>query len=779
MKRVFIVLGLFIFSLGYSQTPVLEPGVYKANAKGQKLLLRIYEGNTYEMAIFYGNYTVEKDTILFKNKEPNESNFIITANKQAPFSSTLKIKLSPENFMYFGNGIYIGTQKEDNAVIEYKPMSDYLRKRVNTFGSRPKEIKIDVEKTKYIYFTDISERTNVVVTKFQIDPNVNEIGLEYNRNSLQNIQLKGVINPETKKLSIMEGRTRRDILEFEKEGLAVENKNALKPITVIDEKDWLKKNGFAKEPEFDSSYLEKRSKTNFTFKHTIGKTLAEALKNIEKTPEKFLVVVFDDRKESKKDFDQFIKNQEQKMSRMMRRGYNAQKDHFNFYLASEKDKPLFSKFKIEDKTSLLFLNAYGELLYHTDGTIDDNSNLFESYYSVYDEVKRASELMKLDKLIANKKTPLADLKKSLLEIIKSKKKFEPMDNESDVDSTVVEDVDYDTTAVVDTVAAVAPYDEDGEYLHVVNPENLYTIKTPKNIIEDKWKLLVDFYTKSTTYDEDFIEMCKRELLNNGFTYKLYGLQKFITETDFKILDYLFKNYTEIEKNEAKPATEIQGNEQYNEEYDAYNDVSNQNSVNGISPVLSAFFSKMTSESAHLHRTNQIKLIAYYKSFLQLSGYKLADLSNYLERIKETNVSDNALYYKEFDEFFTKLISKNPSLLETLDEMFTAQKDSYLNWVDFKHEFSRLANNVAWVVVESNNNDANTLQKALKWSEASTQITKNDFHYLDTLGQLYYKNNQKQKAIVTEQQAIDNLNPNDKERKESYTEVLEKMKNGTY
>jgi len=741
-------------------------------------MLRIYEGNKYEMAVFYGDYTVEKDTILFKNKEPNESNFLITATKEAPFSSTLKVKLNLENFVYLNNGIYIGTQKEDNAVIEYKSISDYLRKRPNGFSGRSKETKIDVEKTKYIYFTDISERTNAVVTKFQIDPNVNEITLEYNVASLQNIQLKGVVNPETKKLSIMEGRTRRDIIEFEKEGKPVANTNTLKPLAVVDEKDWLKKNGFAKESEFDSSFLEKRQKTNYTFKHTVTKTYSEALKSIEKTPEKFLVVVFDESKESQKNFDQFIKEQEQKMSRMMRRGYDAKKDHFNFYLASDKDKALLEKFKIGDKTSLLFLNSNGELLYHTPGTLDDNANLVQSYYSVYDEVKRADELLKLDQLIANKKTPLSDLKKSLLQIMNSKKKFEPTEDGADVDSTVVEDVYDDTTAVVDTAAAVAPYDEEMDYLHVANPDNLYATKTPKNIIDDKWKLLVDFYTKSTTYDDDFIEMCKRELLNNGFTYKLYGLQKFITETDFKILDYLFKNYKIIEKSEAKQTKEAQAN-QYIEDYNVYSEIPNQNSFNGISPVLSTFFSKMTSESSHLHRSNQVKLIEYYKSFLQLSGYKLADLSNYLVRIKETNVSDNALYYKEFEEFFNMLISKNPSLVETLDEMFTAQNDSYLNWVDYKHEFSRLANNVAWVVVESNNNDASTIQKALKWSEASTQITKNEFHYLDTLAQLYYKNNERQKAIETEQLAIDNLNPNDKETKESYTEILEKMKNGTY
>jgi len=48
-----------------------------------------------------------------------------------------------------------------------------------------------------------------------------------------------------------------------------------------------------------------------------------------------------------------------------------------------------------------------------------------------------------------------------------------------------------------------------------------------------------------------------------------------------------------------------------------------------------------------------------------------------------------------------------------------------------------------------------------------------------LGQLYYKNHERDKAILTEQMAIDNIEITNKEKIQEYTEVLEKMKNGTY
>ena len=497
MKRVFILLLLVITSFGYSQTQVLEPGVYKANAKGQKLILRVFEDNKYELAVFQGKYVVENDTITFLSREPNSSPFLIKVNKEAPFSSTLKIKFKPQNLLYASRNIYIGTQKEDDAVIEYKPLSDFVNKRTYSYADRQKDFKIDVDKAKYVYLVNTNRNLNAVVSKFQIDQNDNEIEVEYDGSFLQTIELKGIVNPETKKLSVMEGRTQRDILEFEKDNGTISPTNDIMPIAVLTEKEWKKNHGFVQDVEFDSSFLEKRQNTKYTFKHAVIKTYSEGLKSIEKSPEKFLVVIADNRKEAKTEFNEFIQKNEKRLSRSMRKGYNAKIDLFNFYLATEKDKAVIANLKIKDKTALIFLNSDGQLIYHTEGTINANSNLFNSYYSVYDELDRANGQFKLDKLVANKKATLMDFKKSLFEIIKSKQS-------SDYDDVVVA---VDTAAAVADSTIAMPYEED--YLRAEFPENLYSIKTPKEIIAGKWNSLVDFYTKNNTYDEDFIEMCKK------------------------------------------------------------------------------------------------------------------------------------------------------------------------------------------------------------------------------------------------------------------------------
>lgn len=784
MKRLFILSLLLAATVGYSQTQTIEPGTYKANVKGQKMLLRVFEDNRYEIALFYGKFNVENDTINFSSRDENDSAFLIKVNKDAAFSSSLKIKVKAASMMFVGSNIFIGTQKDDNAVIEYKALSDYVNKRAYSYGDKLKDLKIDVEKTKYLYFVDANNRGNSTISKFQIDPSVNEVELEYDGRSLLNFELKGVVNPETKKISIMEGRTRKDILEFEKfdagkEGEGKEKDDHLKALQVLAEKDWRKKNGFVEEDEFDSSYLERRQKNSKTsFKHTIAKSYNEALKNIEKTPEKFLVVAVDDSKAAQKEFDNFIKDNEESTARVMYNGYDAKKDPFNFYLAGPKDKSTIAKFNIKDKTALLFLNSKGELVYHTDGTLEENSNLFQTYYSVYEEVRRANEHLKFDKLINNKKTPLAEIRQSLFDIIKTKNNNHyPADYVTDsvAVETVVEDA-YPVDMAVDTAAAVA-YDGDeyeSDYYQVKDPENLYSLKTPKEVVAAKWKAIVDATVAKNAYDADFIEMAKKELLFTGFTKRMFGGQKMVTDTDFKILDYIFRNYDEILKNESK-RNQVQANE-YVDPYGVEAGV--RYTQAGIDATLSTFFQKMSDEQAHLHRSSQMKLLEYYKNYLKKTGFKLADFNAYLDRIKDSNSNDYSLLYKEFGEYYDTLLAKGPSLLETLDGQFDDQKAIY-SWADYKHTFSMIANNIAWLVVETNNNDANAIRTAIKWTEASLKVTKNEYHYLDTLAQLYYKNNEKEKGIATEQQAIDNLPPGDKERIKSYNEILESMKNGTY
>lgn len=765
MKKTFVLLFLLTLSTTFSQT-ILEPGVYKSSVKGQNIMLKVFEDNKYEMAVLYGQYTVSNDTITFGGQSKGESNFKIKADSKAEFSSTLKIRFTTPYMMFMGRNLFIGTQKDDNSMVEYKPIQEYVKSKDMDF-SRNKPLVISVEKTKYLYFVeDIQNETTI--SKFEINSETNAIDVEYEALSLANIKLKGVVDPETKKIAVMEGRIATPIFVFEKEGTQTPTANAIKPLEVKSDKNWIKNNGF--EQEENTAFFGERETATFTFKHTILKTYDEAMKSIAKSDSKFLVVAFDNNNDAKKKFDAFIKTSEQEISGYMRRAYNSEKDHFNFYLATEKDKKLLEKFKIKDNPTLLFLNANGDLLYHTKGTLEDNSEKLGVYYSVVDELKIANAKMKLDKMLASKKTPLATMKKAFLEISMTKKGASYDDDfTSPVADTVAVDTnkDYDE-AVADTAFAAVAVDDD--YYHVEDRDNLYSFKSKKVDVEQQWKNILEYYTKENTYDVDFVEIAKRELIGAGFSIKLFDEKATDYGYDFKILDYLYKNYNQIITDEVSKHNA-----------DEYDDM-NFRRMNGgtsdleIASVLSTFFSQRLSSVTDANTTD--RYMKYNKTFLQLSGYNLNNFKSYLEKIGN-NASDKSFYFSEYDDFFKALQNKTPSLIETLDAMYASQNEEYMDWSEFKKTYSGLANTLAWDVVEIKTKDANLIQKAIQWSESSLKIEPKSPYYLDTLGQLYYMNNQKDKAIVTEQKAIDSIVDGDKEQIKTYTDVLQKMKEGTY
>ena len=115
------------------------------------------------------------------------------------------------------------------------------------------------------------------------------------------------------------------------------------------------------------------------------------------------------------------------------------------------------------------------------------------------------------------------------------------------------------------------------------------------------------------------------------------------------------------------------------------------------------------------------------------------------------------------------------VFEKLDTLFTEKTNSmYESWSEFKTSYSNLSNDAAWFVVENSKN-LESIKKAIKWSENSLLITKNNHYYLDTLARLYYMNGDRKKALTTQQLAIDNNFDDANE----YKAVLEKMKNGSY
>ena len=778
MKNYFAFLLLISSLVGFTQ---IKTGTYKSSSKNGDILLKINEDKTYEMSFFYGEYAITKDTILFNSNKINASVFSVKSIPDVPKSSALKLKFSNSQIAYYSTSIFIGTQETETSEIQYKRLSEFVVMNPTTY-EYPKDFSVELTKGKYLYLVD-AKNDEASVSKFEISENTNEVSVEYDAYSYSNLKLKGFIDGTTGQLAISDGKTPL-LFSFEKYDEPKKVTDEINPVQVIDEKNWQKIHGFIDEAEatyVDSAYPES-NKPPYVFKYTVEKNYKDALKATEKTPTKLLVVAFDlKNKNVKTEFDTFVKSNQESLSSYMYDNYLPEYDKFNYYLATEKDKSILDKCKIKSDKELLFFNSQGDLLYHTSATLTDKQyDYFSPYSAINTELEKVNQYAQLDKALSNKNASAKEITETLKKTLKLEGTYNyatdavvappatdmykvrevPANETKEEAAKVVEEA---AAAVVDTAAAV--YDN-YDYSLIKDKENLYSLKATNQQVQEKWLKAVDYFSAKNIYDKDFVTVAKAELNNTGFSNKLFNNQdKLLKNSDFKLLDYVYKNYKNIIVQDS-----INSN-QLNYDYTYYE--------SPIGTVLYDVFYKNTNLYDNPEKKQIDKVMDYYEQYLKVSNKDFSVLQNYLNVLKDNSNQEsiNKKYVDYYTSYFDDIIKKDSNIIENLDEAFTNRPaGSYDTWESFKSSFSNLANDVAWHVVEKGADKA-TIQKAIFWSETSLKIAKNVHYYLDTLAQLYYKNGEKAKAIATEEKALEL--GKDSEYGEEYKVTLEKMKNGTY
>lgn len=772
MKNYFASLLLISSLVGFAQ---IKTGIYKSSAKNGDVLLKINEDKTYEMSFFYGDYVVSKDTILFNSNKINSSFFSVKSIQDAPKSSVLKLKFSDSQVAYYAMTIFLGTQETETSEIQYKKLSDYVVMNPTTF-EYPKDFSVELTKGKYLYLVD-AKNEEASVSKFQISENTNEVSVEYDAYSFANLKLKGFIDSATGQLAISDGKTPL-LFSFEKYDEQKKVTEYINPLDVKEEKNWKKIHGFIDESEanyVDSAYPES-NKPPYVFKHTIEKSYKEALKATEKAPTKLLVVAFDlKNKDVKTEFDTFVKSNEESLSSYMYDNYLPEYDKFNYYLATEKDKSILDKYKIKSDKELLFFNGQGDLLYHTPATLTDKQyDYFSPYSAINTELEKVNQYAQLDKALSNKNANAKEITEALKKSLKLEGTYnyatdaviappvtqvrEVPANETEETAKVVEEAAQAASMAADSVAVA--YD----YSLIKDKDNLYSLKSTNQQVQEKWLKVIDYFSAKNVYDKDFVTVAKAELNNSGFSNKLFNNQdKLLKNSDFKLLDYIYKNYQSIIVQDSIT--------QQNYDYTYYE--------SPIGTVLYDVFYKNTNLYDNPEKKQIDKVMDYYEQYLKVSNKDFSVLQNYLNALKDNSSQDsiNKKYVDYYESYFNDIIKKDTNIIENLDEAFSSRPtSSYDTWESFKSSFSNLANDVAWHVVEKSADKA-TIQKAINWSETSLKISKNVHYYLDTLAQLYYKNGEKTKAISTEEKALEL--GKDSEYGEEYKITLEKMKNGSY
>lgn len=767
MKKI-IFLSLVFFSLTFQAQVIVQPGTYKSSGENLGVEIKINADDTYELIMMSGKLVSKSDSIYLENKYKQESNFLVSQFENSKNSKTIGISFNSKYISSYYNPVYIGTQKSEKSPIEYKVIADYQIQEIDSsgYGNSYEDIVFSVDRVKYIYLV---EEKNKIATasKYEIKETVSNLEIVYSPYSLANINLRGYIKDD--KFVISDGTSPLIFSLNSTDNNKVSN--TLNAVNTRKDSDFVAPVPL-KSPD---DYYYGNDTANFDFKFTVDNSLKDALKTIQKTPNKFLVITYNPTsKNENEDFNNYLKSQEAIIKSSMYDEYQPQYDLYNYYLASSKDENLFDK--KSKRPQIVVLNANGNKLYHTTGTLIENQDLFNYYSELSTKLPVANVYASLDVEINNKKATVVDLKKIFKNSLNSDKPY----LDSYIEELAVPTDAEDAVEVqgVDSTGVSESYDDYGK---LKDEQNLYTFKTSKQTINTKWKEILDYYKKQSTVDEDLVSIIKKEIENDGFTIRLFLERKqLLTDLDFEGIDYLLNNYEAIIQIEKQKLNETANDTLEKVAYDSYESFYEKS----LNEVLESVFLENSNNSEGSTKAHFEKTMNYYKKYSTKNKENLAASVAYINALENnlSKLSNKNELYTSFESYFNQLTSQSPNLIESLDIVFTKNNETrydYNDWTSFKNSFSNLANSVSWAVVE-NEKDLTLIKNAIKWSETSLKLEKQNGYYLDTLAQLYYKNNQKELAITTQKLALEAMQ--DSRDSDIYMEikaVLIKMQNNSY
>lgn len=746
MKRILAAIFVFSSIVGWTQQK-MKTGTYVSDISvGQKLLLNIKEDGTFDLVVFHGKFEYVGDSIKLKTNAYADQKFIMRklATDTKP-TSKLTIKIG-ETFYFYTSQIYIGLDSDSDL----KSLDSYLNTEEEIdYQNRT----IEVDRPHYLYVLDYNSEGSDV-SKFEIPKDASEIEIIYNGQAMSKVaNLNAYIDPaDPDQIIISDGKMPLSFKYAENGAASYVDVNEIKSLSAS-------KNTTFKAPESEDPYgeiydvaVEAADVSDYQAVELPSfNSLKEALKALESTPDKFLVVSYDPKnKSAQQEFKEFKANISNSLGYYSAEGEVNIWDNFLYYLMKDEEKKEFDKLGISKTPAVFVLNAAGVKIYHTEGSMIDHSVLFEPYYSIYASLLESNLKWKLDQVLQNKKAGLEDFKAVLSETMK-------------ITSPFIDDYSVDTDAETEVYETVEVVEDESE-TDFKDAQNLYALQSSLSTLQSKWLALLKAHQTDTQFDPVLSDLIKRELNNDGFTIKLFKQNSSgFGEQDRLAIDYLLKFHDEIQ------AMDQAAVENYEE----------TGYLVPIKQVISLHMDRVLNAQTDA-KIDQQQALQYYKEVLTKSKYSFEMSKAYLYALENNETLKSKEFLNIYQMFFNQALPSQDHVVEQLDGLFTEilESNSFYDWPSFKYEFSELANTAAWYVVTES--ASAYYSDAIKWSEASLKLNKNNAYFLDTLAQLYYKNGDKTKAIETQQKAISHL----KEEEDpggfmEMNDVLKRMQNGSY
>ena len=740
MKKLLFIIACATQFVNAQNTIVGEYISTTKNSNGVKLFF--LEDNTYQISVFSGKYKIENDSIILEN-DSKENSFNLLFEKGKKTSNKLTIKATPYNYYSLFSSEYLGIQKTENAEIEYKLFKEYFNEQeleeysesvyktvesVTENGENKSEnpetkLSFEIDRAYALYFVKYKENKSNI-EKYVIPNDVNVIDVTIHDNYLADIELSGKIEKDKSVIFLTDGKSP---LSFTKKS-ELKKPNYVSPSTKTAEKKWSYPGMKNREDYYDydadstdvtvdTAYAY--SEDRYEFKAKVEKNLKEALSNIKKDTAKYLLVYYNLKdKRADKNFNEFINNYNENISYYMYEGYNTEYDTYNFYLATKSDEALFKKNNIKEK-SIVILNKDGKIIASSTQSLDDiSSTLNYDNASLISKLKETENTIALSNSVTNKKTSIPDLAKSLNtnyndffdatyynNNVTNYAADEPIieDNTTEKEATVIE-----ATSAVDS-AAVAY--ENNNFIY-------YKSEVSEKSLAEKLNTIFEYYNSKNIVNNDLVNILLGEISGNHTSFDLFKNENNSNnKQEIKYINYILK-YNENKKNKTKIAT-----------------------------ILSNIISEKqpTNLDIDAYHTIAYKLISFSGNNFNMIQSAIFSLNAKEQGSEEAN--------KLVDSFYTTLVNDKP-VFENIDTQFnnlSSEIDYTMDWASFKSRINSMLNAQAWDIFELKK--TKDYERAIKWSELSNIIEKENPYSLDTLGQLYFAVGRKTEAIAIQTKAV--------------------------
>ena len=746
MKNIFLLFAFMILTINI----IAQDKVYVSDKYGNSLKLILKADGTYQLIYNEGTYNQKLDSIYLNSKAASKDIFTAIPVEVIVDGDSLELSFTNDAGYLSDYNIAIAATSDDDKKLTFNPLFYYNANSTNSYTTNL--IKVKIIKEKYLYVAKKDYVTNeTLVSKFEVPDNVTGLTITENYNISSN--LVAGIN-EKGNIIVSENGTYPIEFVLQEKLEAQEKPRGLNytPVTNINI-DW----------SFPSLYNNPNytaSVNTDTIKVTVETSLKDALKNLKSSPQTCLLVVHD----SKEVFDQFIS--------IHKMAYNDLKYYdetdkniyeFAFYNLKDDEKNWLDKKGYSLNTKFIALGLNETVIYSSEESVKKLST--EGYYSyeyttLVRQIKSVANIVSVNENLLNKKNSVSQLKTALYNAsvkLNHRTLFpevtevpatntDPVPSTNSLDSTVAEYSDYTYPAKLNGV--------------------FYKPTISKKELDSAWDKVLDNYEKESSYDKELFHTIYKELNNDGFSMNLFSEQRYImNKNDFRAFDYLLKHY------QAATAPNNYSDE-YNYDYSTY-----YPAINDVKYLISNVLSRNLSDGYEVNPTTEQKkeIIKRYGNYLYDSPNDYYMLTTYINSLIANK--DEKELFSFYDNFVSRFDTKN--ILESLNNYY--ENNYELNWYNLKNDFSTMANNVSWYVVDNQISDPVKIKKAVEWSEMSLKLSRNNSYYMDTLAQLYYKNGDKQKAISMQEDAIKNykdaeVNPDTLAEMKN---VLEKMKSGTY